>query len=127
MNLHGFLATNKIYYASDEAVEFTDIFFYTLAYYAFLASNKLAKKYGSFYGFEDSEYYNGKYFEKYTKEDINIKNEKIAKLFEKYSVKIPTKNDWKKLSENIHENGLANAHLLDYHLEMQILYHLLYS
>ena len=112
MNLHGFLATNEIYYASDEAVEFTDIFFYTLAYYAFLASNKLAKKYGSFYGFEDSEYYNGKYFEKYTKEDINIKNEKIAKLFEKYSVKIPTKNDWKKLSENIHENGLANAHLL---------------
>ena len=32
MNLHGFLATNHIYYDSPEAVEFTGIFFYTIAY-----------------------------------------------------------------------------------------------
>ncbi|MDK6628507.1 ribonucleotide-diphosphate reductase subunit alpha, partial [Aerococcus urinae] len=43
MNLHGFLATNHIYYDSEEAVDFTDMFFYALAYHAFKASHDLVK------------------------------------------------------------------------------------
>lgn len=112
MNLHGFLATNEIYYDSNEAVEFTDVFFYTLAYLAFSASNKLAKEVGSFDGFSESEYYTGEYFEKYTKEEYIIKNEKVKEIVEKYNLKVPTKDDWIKLSKNIQKDGLANSHLL---------------
>lgn len=112
MNLHGFLATNGIYYDTNDAVEFTDVFFYTLSYYAFYASNELALKYGSFSGFKDSEYYTGEYFEKYTESDIEIKSDKVIELIQKYGLKVPTKNDWQKLKESIRQNGLANSHLL---------------
>lgn len=112
MNLHGFLATNGIYYDSEDAVEFTDVFFYTLSYYAFYASNELSLKYGSFSDFKDSEYYTGEYFEKYIENDIEIKSDKVRELIQKYDLKVPTKNDWLKLKENILLNGLANSHLL---------------
>lgn len=112
MNLHGFLATNGIYYDTNDAVEFTDVFFYTLSYYAFYASNELALKYDSFSGFKDSEYYTGEYFEKYTESDIEIKSDKVIELIQKYGLKVPTKNDWQKLKESIRQNGLANSHLL---------------
>lgn len=46
MNLHGFLATNHLYYDSEEAVDFTDLFFHTMAYHAFKASCQLAKEKG---------------------------------------------------------------------------------
>lgn len=112
MNLHGFLATNEIYYASNDAVDFTDAFFYALAYYAFKASNKLAKSVGVFEGFEDSEYATGEYFKKYTEHEFTISSEKVKNLLEKYMLKLPTKEDWIKLAKDIKESGLANAHLL---------------
>lgn len=112
MNLHGFLATNEIYYDSQEAIDFTDVFFYTLAYNAFSASNELANKYGSFDDFKDSEYYTGEYFEKYTNKEYIIKNEKVKKLIQKYDLKVPTKKDWQNLVKKIQEKGLANSHLL---------------
>lgn len=42
MNLHGYLAREGIYYGSEEALDFTNIYFYTVTYYALLASNQLA-------------------------------------------------------------------------------------
>jgi ribonucleoside-diphosphate reductase alpha chain len=69
MNLHGFLATNKIYYNSPEAVDFTNMFFYVMAYHAFKASNKLVETFGKFDKFEKTTFADGKYFEKYTKCD----------------------------------------------------------
>lgn len=66
MNLHGFLATHHIYYDTPEAVDFTDMFFYATAYYAFKASHYMAMKKGAFTGFADSEYADGSYFKKYT-------------------------------------------------------------
>ncbi|SYV96555.1 Ribonucleoside-diphosphate reductase subunit alpha, partial [Mycoplasma putrefaciens] len=59
MNLHGFLATNAIMYDSPEAVDFTNIFFYTLAYNAFKASNRLAKEFGKFNSFDESRFADG--------------------------------------------------------------------
>lgn len=112
MNLHGFLATNFIYYNSKEAIEFTDVFFYAMAYYAFKASNKLAKKYGKFSLFDESKFATGEYFEKYTKEEFTLKNDKIKELLEKYNFYVPTKDDWKLLVEDIKKYGIANSHLL---------------
>ncbi len=116
MNLHGFLATNEIYYDSTEAVEFTDVYFYKQAYSAFKASNMIAKERGvSFKGFKESKYASGEYFEKYTKCSDNEflpKTSKVKEIFEKYKVSIPTKEDWINLVEDIKKYGLANSHLL---------------
>lgn len=112
MNLHGFLATNHIYYDSPEAVDFTDIFFYCVAYHAFKASNRLAEQYGNFENFEQSEYADGTYFEKYLTEDKQPQTSRVKELVEQYGLEVPTAEDWRKLSERIQKTGMANAHLL---------------
>lgn len=112
MNLHGFLATNHIYYDSPEAVEFTGIFFYTIAYHAFKESNKLAEKYGAFKGFKDSSYASGDYFKKFIDEEVSLKTDKIKEIVAKYKLVIPTKEDWEELITKIKKTGIANANLL---------------
>lgn len=112
MNLHGFLATNHIYYDSPEAVEFTGIFFYTIAYHAFKESNKLAEKYGAFKGFKDSSYASGDYFKKFIDEEVSPKTDKIKEIVAKYKLVIPTKEDWEELITKIKKKGIANANLL---------------
>ena len=112
MNLHGFLATNHIYYDSPEAVEFTGIFFYTIAYHAFKESNKLAEKYGAFKEFKDSSYASGDYFKKFIDEEVSPKTDKIKEIVAKYKLVIPTKEDWEELITKIKKTGIANANLL---------------
>lgn len=112
MNLHGFLANNHIYYDSPEAVEFTGIFFYTIAYHAFKESNKLAEKYGAFKGFKDSSYASGDYFKKFIDEEVSPKTDKIKEIVAKYKLVIPTKEDWEELITKIKKTGIANANLL---------------
>lgn len=112
MNLHGFLAENHIFYDTEEAVDFTDIFFFCLAYHAFSASNKLAQKVGPFANFALSEYADGTYFQKYLNEDKQPKTAKVKELIKKYQLKLPTASDWRNLVERIKQSGLANAHLL---------------
>ncbi|WP_027120197.1 class 1b ribonucleoside-diphosphate reductase subunit alpha [[Mycoplasma] testudinis] len=116
MNMHGFLATHEIYYDSPEALDFTNIFFYTMAYYAFKASNQIAIDSGKTYvNFKKSKYADGSYFDKYTKCDVNeftCKTEKIAHVIKHYKIKIPTQKDWIELVESIKTYGLANSHLI---------------
>ncbi|WP_033161112.1 class 1b ribonucleoside-diphosphate reductase subunit alpha [[Mycoplasma] collis] len=115
MNLHGFLANNQIFYDSIEAIEFTNLFFYSVAFYAFKASNKLALKYGKFKNFEFSKFSDGSYFDKYTKnlvDEYKPKTEKIKTLFKKYNFNIPSQKDWIELVEKIKKDGLANSHLM---------------
>lgn len=115
MNLHGFLATNQIYYNSPEAIDFTNIFFYTVAYHAFKASSELALEKGKFKNFENTKFADGSYFDKYIKVEPDFwtpKTERVKELFQKYQVEIPTRENWKELALNIQKNGLANSHLL---------------
>ncbi len=115
MNLHGFLAVNHIYYNSPEAVDFTNMFFYTVAFHAFKASNKLAETFGTFAGFKKSKFADGSYFEKYTTcEETKWKpgTDKVKELFNKYNITIPTKQDWIDLVEKIKKSGMANSHLM---------------
>jgi ribonucleoside-diphosphate reductase, alpha subunit len=111
MNLHGFLAKNRIQYESKEAVEFVDVFFATLNYYSILESMKIAKETGfTFRGFEGSAYHTGEYFEQYLNEEFLPKSDKIKKLFE--GIKLPTKEDWAKLKDEVRQYGLANSYRL---------------
>ncbi|MSZ23368.1 MAG: class 1b ribonucleoside-diphosphate reductase subunit alpha, partial [Actinobacteria bacterium] len=42
MNLHGYLARERVHYGSEEGIDFTNIYFYTVLFHALKASNKIA-------------------------------------------------------------------------------------
>lgn len=112
MNLHGYLAREGIHYGSEEGIDFTDIYFLTIAYHAIRASNKLAIERGqSFAGFEDSTYATGEYFDKYTTHDWLPKTSRVAELFVQAGVQIPTAADWQELKESVMMHGLYNQNL----------------
>lgn len=71
MNLHGYLAKNKIGYESEEAKDFANIFFMMMNFYSIERSMEIAKERGIKYqDFEKSDYANGKYFEFYTTQEF---------------------------------------------------------
>ena len=112
MNLHGFFAKEHMYYGSEESIDFTDMYFYTVAYHAYKASCAIAKERKQWFkGFEKSQYANGEYFKKYTDEVNEPKTKKVKKIFEKYGVEIPTQEDWIKLTKDVKKYGLYNAYL----------------
>jgi ribonucleoside-diphosphate reductase alpha chain len=112
MNLHGYLARERIFYGSEEGIDFTNIYFYTVTYHALKASNRLAVEKGrSFKGFENSKYATGEYFDKYIEREWNPATEKVAKLFEDSGIHIPTQEDWIALKAAVMADGLYNQNL----------------
>ncbi|KAJ32470.1 ribonucleotide-diphosphate reductase subunit alpha, partial [Agrobacterium tumefaciens] len=112
MNLHGYLARERIFYGSEEGIDFTNIYFYTVTYHAIRASNRLAVERGqSFKGFKNSKYASGEYFDKYTDREWLPATEKVRDLFEKAGIAIPTQEDWKILKQEVMASGLYNQNL----------------
>jgi ribonucleoside-diphosphate reductase alpha chain len=112
MNLHGYLAREHIFYGSEEGVDFTNIYFYTVTYHAIRASNLLAVERGtSFEGFENSKYASGEYFDKYTDGKWEPATAIVKELFERSGIHIPTQEDWRALKKVVTEGGLYNQNL----------------
>lgn len=110
MNLHGYLAKNKIAYESEEAKDFVRTFFMMLNYYSIEKSMLIAmEKCETFKDFEKSEYYKGTYFDKY-EEDFSPKTDKVKELFE--GIFIPTPQHWAMLASEVKEYGMYNAYRL---------------
>ncbi len=112
MNLHGYLARERVHYGSEEGVDFTNIYFYTVVYHAIRASNLIAKERGtSFGGFADSKYASGEYFDKYTEQAWIPKTDKVTQMFAEAGVRIPTQDDWRLLKASVQEFGIYNQNL----------------
>ncbi|MFC9439359.1 class 1b ribonucleoside-diphosphate reductase subunit alpha [Nocardia sp. NPDC057030] len=112
MNLHGYLARERVHYGSEEGIDFTNIYFYTVVYHAIRASNLIAKERGSYFGgFPESKYASGEYFDKYTEQVWEPKTERVARLFADAEVKIPTQDDWRELKASVMEHGIYNQNL----------------
>ena len=112
MNLHGYLAREHIFYGSEEGIDFTNIYFYTVLYHALRASNKIAIERGaSFSGFEESKYASGEFFDKYTDQVWEPQTERVRKLFEEAGIRIPNQDDWLNLKESVQRNGIYNQNL----------------
>ncbi len=112
MNLHGYLARERIFYGSEEGIDFTNIYFYTVLFHALRASNKLAIERGTaFDGFEDSKYASGEFFDKYLDQEWTPSTERVAELFREANVHIPTHEDWQALKASIQEHGIYNQNL----------------
>jgi ribonucleoside-diphosphate reductase alpha chain len=110
MNLHGYLARERVHYGSEEGVDFTNIYFYTVAFHAITESNKLAIERGrSFAGFERSTYATGEFFTKYIEQEWVPQTERVRELFA--GVHIPTQEDWRALAASVQEHGLYNQNL----------------
>ncbi|GAA1697998.1 class 1b ribonucleoside-diphosphate reductase subunit alpha [Microbacterium sediminicola] len=110
MNLHGYLAREHVHYGSEEGLDFTNIYFYTVLYHALRASNLLAIERGqAFGGFEDSTYASGTFFDKYIEQEWAPKTEKVKELFAAHH--IPTQADWVALKASIQEHGIYNQNL----------------
>jgi len=112
MNLHGFLAKNRLFYGSPEALDFTNIYFYTITYHAIRASNLIAQERGeTFAGFADSSYASGEYFNKYIDKIWQPEHASVQALFDNNHIKIPTQADWQALRDKVKQHGLYNAYL----------------
>ena len=112
MNLHGFLARERIHYGSEEGLDFTNVYFASVLFAALTASNEMAVERGeSFVGFEDSTYASGEFFEKYVTQDFVPVTERVKEIFAASSVHVPTREDWAELAEKVKKSGLYNRNL----------------
>lgn len=111
MNLHGFLAKNKIAYESKEARDFARVFAAMVNFYSIEKSMMIAKERGvTFKDFEKSDYATGEYFDMYLQKEFLPETERVKQLFE--GIYIPTKEDWAKLKEDVMKYGLYHAYRL---------------
>ena len=112
MNLHGYLARERIHYGSAEGIDFTNIYFCTVLFHALSASNALAQEKGTrFKGFEDSTYADGSFFAKYVDRDWLPETYRVRELFEGAGIPVPSREDWSALCEKVKEHGLYNRNL----------------
>ena len=119
MNLHGFLGSEKIHYGSDEALDFTNVFYATLRYHSLQASMELAKDKGTFYDFNKSDYVKtndqgySKALENYTNGTWETfpHTQRIKEMYQEYDQWYPQQEDWQKLDKEIQEHGLYHAYL----------------
>jgi len=112
MNLHGYLGKERIHYGTVEGLDFTNMYFYTVAFHAIKSSNEMARKTGNpFDGFEASKYASGEFFDKYTDREWAPATKKVAKLFKDAKIEIPTQDDWAKLKKSVMKYGLYNQNL----------------
>lgn len=112
MNLHGYLGRERIHYGSEEGLDFTNIYFYTVLFHALRASNLIAQETGrTFDGFERSKYASGEFFDKYTEQEWKPATARVQELFETAKVHVPTQDDWRELKALIQEHGIYNQNL----------------
>ena len=119
MNLHGFLGSEKIHYGSDEALDFTNVFYATLRYHSLQASMEIAKDKGTFYDFNKSDYVKtndqgySKALENYTNGTWETfpHTQRIKEMYHEYDQWYPQQEDWQKLDKEIQEHGLYHAYL----------------
>ncbi len=112
MNLHGYLGRERIHYGSEEGLDFTNIYFYTVLFHALRASNLLAQEKGqTFDGFERSTYASGEFFEKYTQQEWTPATARVQELFDTSDIHIPTQDDWRELQALVQQHGIYNQNL----------------
>ena len=110
MNLHGFLARERIHYGSPEGIEFTSVYFAAIAYHAIRTSCLLAQERGeTFRDFDKSKYADGSFFEKYTDRDWLPQSAEVARLFEGKT--LPSREDWAQLKADVMQFGMFNRNL----------------
>ncbi|KNC88225.1 class 1b ribonucleoside-diphosphate reductase subunit alpha [Trabulsiella odontotermitis] len=112
MNLHGYLAREGIAYGSEEGLDFTNFYFYTITWHALNTSMMLARERGQrFAGFEQSRYASGAFFDQYLDGDWQPKTEKVRALFARAGIPLPDRAMWRQLRDDVMRYGIYNQNL----------------
>lgn len=112
MNLHGYLAREGIHYGSKAALDFTNLYFYTITYHALRTSNLIAReRKARFAGFEKSRYASGDYFTQYVDQHWAPRTAEAAALFARSGITLPSQAQWRQLREDVMEYGIYNQNL----------------
>ena len=112
MNLHGYFGKMKMHYGSEESIDFTNMYFYSILFHAIKASSKMAQETGeSFDNFENSKYATGEFFDKYINQEWKPATAKVAKIFKDAGIELPTQHDWENLARYVKKHGLYNQNL----------------
>lgn len=112
MNLHGHLMYSGIKYDSEDAVVFADRFMEALNFFSLKSSMTIAKELGeTFHRFEDSEYANGRYFDRYTTPTVRAT---ISDAVRKALGNVPliTTDMWTELKQDVQTYGLFHSYRL---------------
>ena len=109
MNLHGYLAKNRIAYESEEAREFARAFFMAMNYYSLEKSMEIARERGvTFQDFHRSEYAKGTYFDRYLETDFRPQSARVRGLFA--GIDLPGPTEWRRLRDEVMRHGLYHAY-----------------
>ena len=111
MGLHSYLAMKHIQYGSVESLEFTSAIFMLMNYWTLVTSNQIAKERGvTFANFENSDYANGRYFDRYLEKDYRPNSQKVNDLFDGHF--LPSPEDWEVLKQDVMTYGLYHSNRL---------------
>ncbi|MCL6407988.1 class 1b ribonucleoside-diphosphate reductase subunit alpha [Dickeya dadantii] len=112
MNLHGYLAREGLFYGSEEALDFTNLYFYAVTYHALRTSSLLAQERNqTFAGFADSQYASGAFFDRYLSQEWLPITERVRELFACTDIALPLREDWLALKAQVMRHGLYNQNL----------------
>lgn len=112
MNLHGYLAREGIAYGSEEGLDFTNFYFYTITWHALHTSMQMAReRHQRFAGFEQSRYASGEYFRQYLEQAWQPKTERVRTLFTQAGITLPTREMWQQLRDDVMRYGIYNQNL----------------
>jgi ribonucleoside-diphosphate reductase alpha chain len=112
MNLHGYFGKERMHYGDEESLDFTNMYFMAVLYYALKSSNQLAIETKSpFDNFKNSKYASGEFFNKYIDQKWEPATEKVSQIFKDAKIKLPKKKDWEELKASVMEHGIYNQNL----------------
>ncbi|ANE74505.1 class 1b ribonucleoside-diphosphate reductase subunit alpha [Dickeya solani] len=112
MNLHGYLAREGLFYGSEEALDFTNLYFCAVTYHALRTSSLLAQEHNqTFAGFADSQYASGAFFDRYLSQEWQPVTGRVRELFASAGIVLPLREDWLALKAQVMRHGLYNQNL----------------
>ncbi len=113
MNLHGYLARERIFYGSEEGIDFTNIYFYTVLYHALRASNRIAIERGkALQGLREVEVRVGRVLRQVHRSGVGAGDRaRCVSSSPRRTFAFPTQDDWKRLKESVQAHGIYNQNL----------------
>ena len=113
MNLHGYLARERILYGSEEGIDFTNIYFYTVLYHALRASNRIAHR-ARARASTASRRRSTRRVSSSTSTPSRCgsrRPQRVRELFADAGIHIPTQDDWRGCKASVQEHGIYNQNL----------------
>ena len=113
MNLHGYLAREHVHYGSEEALDFTNMYFMTVLFEAIKASCTIARESrGAFRGLRGLDLRVGRVLPQVHRRGVAPTSGQVPReLLAASSIKVPTQADWEALAADVATYGMYNQNL----------------